>query len=119
MLEKDIKGVTMNCIKCNGSTSVVDSRPQETSAVKRRRKCCKCGHRFSTIEQVLTGVALAKKAVIANRIVKINKPRNKPRNIFNDDSYLDPLSDDDSYFDSLSDDELESLIGGEDFETYR
>ena len=119
----------MNCIKCNGSTSVVDSRPQETFAVKRRRKCCKCGHRFSTIEQVLTGVALAKKAVIANRIVKINKPRNKPRNIFNDDSYfdslsdddsyLDPLRDDDSYFDSLSDDELESLIGGEDFETYR
>ena len=107
MLAKDIKGVTMNCIKCNGSTSVVDSRPQETSAVKRRRKCCKCGHRFSTIEQVLTGVALAKKAVIANRIV------------FNDDSYLDPLSDDDSYFDSLSDDELESLIGREDFETYR
>ena len=65
----------MNCIKCKGTTSVVDSRPQETSAIK----------------------------------IRIKKPKIKPRNPFNDDAYLD----------SLSDDELEALIGGEEFETYR
>ena len=43
----------MNCLKCNSATSVVDSRPQETSAIKRRRKCGACGHRFNTIEQIL------------------------------------------------------------------
>jgi len=32
----------MNCIKCNSTTSVVDSRPQESSAIKRRRKCGAC-----------------------------------------------------------------------------
>jgi transcriptional regulator NrdR family protein len=97
----------MNCIKCNGNTSVVDSRPQEISAVKRRRKCRDCGHRFSTIEQVLTKDIIVKEAV--KTIVKTNKRRFKPINPFNDDAYLD----------SLSDDELEALIGGEECETYR
>ena len=87
----------MNCIKCKGTTSVVDSRPQETSAIKRRRKCGTCGHRFNTIKEVV------------KEVVRIKKPKIKPRNPFNDDAYLD----------SLSDDELEALIGGEEFETYR
>jgi|TARA_R110000782_G_scaffold95567_1_gene179607 transcriptional regulator NrdR family protein len=97
----------MNCIKCKGTTSVVDSRPQETSAIKRRRKCGTCGHRFNTIEQVLTEAAIVKEVV--KEVVRIKKPKIKPRNPFNDDAYLD----------SLSDDELEALIGGEEFETYR
>ena len=97
----------MNCIKCKGTTSVVDSRPQETSAIKRRRKCGTCGHRFNTIEQVLTEAAIVKEVV--KEVVRIKKPKSKPRNPFNDDAYLD----------SLSDDELEALIGGEEFETYR
>jgi len=86
----------MNCIKCNGTTSVLDSRPQENSAIKRRRKCGACGHRFNTIEQVLT------KVTVVQEVVQTKKARIKPRNPFNDDAYLD----------SLTDDELEELIGG-------
>ena len=84
----------MNCIKCNGTTSVLDSRRQETSAIKRRRKCGTCGHRFNTIEQVLT------------ERIKIIRPKVKPRDTF-DDPFDDP-----NYLESLSDHELEELIGG-------
>ena len=101
----------MNCIKCNGSTSVVDSRPQETSAIKRRRKCSDCGHKFSTIEQVLTKDIIVKEIVKA--VVRKKKTSFRPRNPFNDEAYLD----------SLNDDELEALIGedsfGEECEIYR
>jgi transcriptional regulator NrdR family protein len=101
----------MNCIKCNGTTSVLDSRRQETSAVKRRRKCGTCDYRFNTIEQVLTKDIIVKETV--KTIVKTNNRRFKPINPFNDDAYLD----------SLSDDELEGLIGedgfGEELEIYR
>ena len=96
----------MNCLKCNSSTSVVDSRPQETSAIKRRRKCSSCGYRFSTIEQVLTEKTVVKKVTV-KETVKIRKPRPKvkPRDPFSDPTYLD----------SLSDYELEQLIGSDDF----
>jgi transcriptional regulator NrdR family protein len=87
----------MNCIKCNGNTSVVDSRPQETYSIKRRRKCGVCGHRFNTIEQVFTDV------VIVKEIVKTKKHRFKPINPFDNDDYLELLSDD----------ELEAWIGEE------
>lgn len=39
----------MNCPVCNGTTGVVDSRPDEES-VHRRRRCFDCGYRFNTIE---------------------------------------------------------------------
>ncbi|MDO4596576.1 MAG: transcriptional regulator NrdR [Coriobacteriaceae bacterium] len=43
----------MRCPKCGeGDTRVIDSRLQDaTNAVKRRRECCKCGHRFTTFER--------------------------------------------------------------------
>jgi len=91
----------MNCTKCNGTTSVLDSRRQETSAIKRRRKCGTCGYRFNTLEQLLTKDFVVK-TVIPTEIVKTRKPKIKPIDPFNDDAYLD----------SLSDDELEELIGG-------
>ena len=91
----------MNCVKCNSATSVVDSRPQETSAVKRRRKCSACGHRFNTIEQILTVTTVVKTVVVKEK-VKVSKPKVKPRDPFDDPSYLETLSD---Y-------ELEELIGG-------
>ena len=94
----------MNCLKCNSSTSVVDSRPQETSAIKRRRKCNSCGYRFSTIEQVLTKKTVVKKVTV-KETVKIRKPKVKPRDPFSDTAYLD----------SLSDYELEQLIGSDNF----
>ena len=95
----------MNCIKCNGTTSVLDSRRQETSAIKRRRKCGACGHRFNTIEQVLTERTVVKTVVVKEKI-KIIRPKVKPRDTF-DDPFDDP-----NYLESLSDHELEELIGG-------
>ena len=99
----------MNCVKCNSATSVVDSRPlkfckkvnEETSAIKRRRKCNSCGHRFNTIEQLLTEKTVVKTVVVKEK-VKVSKPKVKP---------LDPF-DDPSYLETLSDHELEELIGG-------
>ena len=95
----------MNCTKCNGTTSVLDSRRQETSAIKRRRKCGACGHRFNTIEQVLTERTVVK-TVVVKETIKVSKPKVKPRYTF-DDPFDDP-----SYLESLSDYELEELIGG-------
>ena len=91
----------MNCIKCNSNTSVIDSRPQETSAIKRRRKCGACGHRFNTIEQVLTEITVVKTVVVKEK-VKIRKPKSISSDPFDDPSYLE----------TLSDHELEELIGG-------
>ena len=91
----------MNCEKCNSATSVVDSRPQETSAIKRRRKCSVCGHRFNTIEQILTETTVVKTVVVKEK-VKVSRPKVKP---------LDPF-DDPNYLETLSDYELEELIGG-------
>jgi transcriptional repressor NrdR len=44
----------MKCTKCNAEdTSVVDSRATDDgSAIRRRRECLKCGHRFTTYERV-------------------------------------------------------------------
>ena len=39
----------MNCPKCSGPTSVLDSRMSKTGRVRRRRQCDK-GHRFTTLE---------------------------------------------------------------------
>ena len=46
----------MNCPKCASTeTKVVDSRSTTEPAgnIRRRRECLDCGHRFSTVEQVL------------------------------------------------------------------
>ena len=40
----------MICPKCGGRAVVVDSRTYPTGEVRRRRKCRRCGHRFSTLE---------------------------------------------------------------------
>ena len=66
----------MNCLKCKSSTSVVDSRPlkfckkmhREASAIKRRRKCNSCGHRFNTIEQLLTEKTVVKTVVLKEKV---------------------------------------------------
>ena len=99
----------MNCVKCNSATSVVDSRPlkfckkmhRDASAVKRRRKCNSCGHRFNTIEQVLTEATVVK-TVVVKETIKVSKPKVKTSDPFDDPSYLE----------TLSDSELEELIGG-------
>ena len=43
----------MKCIYCNCSESrVVDSRPTEDGAIRRRRECEGCGRRFTTYEKI-------------------------------------------------------------------
>tara|TARA_R110000796_G_scaffold33777_1_gene87365 strand:- start:242 stop:472 length:231 start_codon:yes stop_codon:yes gene_type:complete len=74
---------------------------REASAVKRRRKCNSCGHRFNTIEQVLTEATVVK-TVVVKETIKVSKPKVKTSDPFDDPSYLE----------TLSDHELEELIGG-------
>ena len=45
--------LSMKCIYCNCSESrVVDSRPTEDGAIRRRRECEGCGRRFTTYEKI-------------------------------------------------------------------
>lgn len=45
----------MKCIYCNHTDSrVVDSRPTEDGAIRRRRECVACGRRFTTYEKIET-----------------------------------------------------------------
>ena len=45
----------MRCIFCNCTDSrVVDSRPTEDGAIRRRRECERCGRRFTTYEKIET-----------------------------------------------------------------
>lgn len=39
----------LQCPKCNGESRVIDSRDGET-ARRRRRRCLRCRHRYSTYE---------------------------------------------------------------------
>ncbi len=43
----------MYCPKCSKKTKVVDSRLQSDQVVRRRRKCRKCGYRFTTWESIM------------------------------------------------------------------
>ena len=43
----------MKCIYCNCTESrVVDSRPTEDGAIRRRRECEECKRRFTTYEKI-------------------------------------------------------------------
>ena len=42
----------MECPTCGGSTRVVDSRATEDGAIRRRRQCSRCEHRFTTYERL-------------------------------------------------------------------
>jgi len=47
-------GLKMECPECGCSDSLVtNSRPTTTkSAIRRRRQCAECGHRFTTYERI-------------------------------------------------------------------
>ena len=40
------------CPKCNGATTVTNSRPKKNGTTKRDRKCLNCNYRFRTVEIV-------------------------------------------------------------------
>lgn len=43
----------MNCPECGGKTTVMESRKRSGGSIKqRRRKCIKCGMRFTTRETI-------------------------------------------------------------------
>lgn len=52
-IRTSVKQVCMHCPQCgHPQTRVIDSRSQESSnAIKRRRECLSCGHRFTTFER--------------------------------------------------------------------
>ena len=58
----------MKCEKCQAETQVYDSRPKDNT-IKRRRRCVKCKHRFTTVEMYLTQV---------NQIVDAVVPKPEP-----------------------------------------
>ena len=53
----------MMCPVCNtDDTRVVDSRPSESGrAIRRRRECAACGHRFTTYERAATTLMVRKR----------------------------------------------------------
>lgn len=54
----------MHCPKCSSTeTKVIDSRtPNTGGSIRRRRECTHCGHRFSTLEQLLNeGIQVQKR----------------------------------------------------------
>ena len=52
----------MNCPLCDKRSKVLESRPAEDrSAVRRRRECGSCGHRFTTFERISPAVAIVRK----------------------------------------------------------
>jgi transcriptional repressor NrdR len=53
----------MVCIYCNGSTQVINSRPQKrTNTTWRRRQCQNCSHIFTTEESALLSAIIAVEA---------------------------------------------------------
>ncbi|MBT8213100.1 MAG: transcriptional regulator NrdR [Acidimicrobiia bacterium] len=50
----------MRCSLCqHDDTRVVDSRPSTTeSAIRRRRECTRCGHRFTTYERPVAAIVI-------------------------------------------------------------
>ncbi len=68
----------MNCPKCGGKVSCVDSRPSQISindivmqSTRRRKKCKTCGYRYTTNEI----------AVKDEESITLHKNRNKPTSI--------------------------------------
>ena len=43
----------MNCPRCESSTKTLETRRVPDGAVRRRRECTSCGHRFTTYERAV------------------------------------------------------------------
>ena len=43
----------MNCPRCDSSTKTLETRRVPDGAVRRRRECTSCGHRFTTYERAV------------------------------------------------------------------
>lgn len=117
----------MKCPKCNGPTSVKDSRDfvyDDVETTRRRRRCGKCGHRYSTVEIVwepmIKAVGLPKHAPVAgykgqDKDLPVHSPRRdeyarrrlaKTEDGRRQRSFIDPD------FENITDEELEELVLG-------
>ncbi|HOV68952.1 MAG TPA: transcriptional regulator NrdR [Clostridia bacterium] len=66
----------MRCVYCNcEETRVVDSRPTEGNAIRRRRECPECNRRFTTYEKVETPPILVIKKDGSRQLFDPNKVR--------------------------------------------
>ena len=92
----------MRCFKCKSDTVVKDSRPKD-GTIRRRRRCLKCGNRFSTIEVLIMEQvkkpALPKHAPIRKKRIRLETIRQIAKPKFED---LD--------FDRMSDAEIEAAM---------
>ena len=86
----------MKCIKCSGPTEIKDSRFQVNNTTKRRRRCKKCGLRFSTVETAFVTVpkepALPKHAPIT-KAKKMKKKQTTRAQWMAEEIDIDSLSD--------------------------
>ena len=115
----------MKCPKCKGATSVKDSRDfkyQNVDTTRRRRRCRKCGHRYSTVEIVwapmVKPAGLPKHAPVAgyrgqDRDLPVHSPRRDDyarRKLARTEDSRQQSSFVDADFESMTDEELEGLV---------
>lgn len=115
----------MKCPKCKADTSVKDSRDHKldhNETTRRRRRCKKCGHRFSTVEilwePLIKSVGLPKYAPVAGYKTKTKDlPKSSPRyekharrRIAMTEQSRQQSSFIDADFDDLSDEALEQAV---------
>lgn len=62
----------MNCPKCDGKTHVLETRRFSNEALRRRRECRACKHRFTTEERVIVIAPVDRKAV-AERVMEMKQ----------------------------------------------
>jgi transcriptional repressor NrdR len=46
----------VNCPRCDASTAILETRRTDGNALRRRRRCSDCGHRFTTYERAVPEV---------------------------------------------------------------
>lgn len=64
----------MNCPKCDSKTRVIETRRFSEEALRRRRECRKCKHRFTTEERQIVIAPIDRKAV-AEKVLELAKER--------------------------------------------
>jgi transcriptional regulator NrdR family protein len=97
---KDMWRARMKCEKCQAETQVFDSRPRE-GTIRRRRRCVKCSHRFTTLEiyesernQILKNVTELQQTVTPKpKPVKKRKLKPRPKGRRIEDLNIDQMTD--------------------------
>lgn len=85
----------MNCLECGGETAVIDSRRGDGGIMSRRRKCVKCGYRFTTVETVLEREPPKPKEIPPPKPPKQVKPKPIPKPSKPKERYYDDFEEDD------------------------